>query len=434
VTRVRRAASGTFRSLRIRNYRLFFVGMLVSTIGTWMQTVALAWLVLRITNSPAQVGFIVAVQFVPTLIGGIHGGLIADRFDKRKVLLWTQTLFTLQAVVLSGFALAHAATLPVLYALAFVQGAITAVDNPTRQSFVAEMVPADEVPNAVGLNSAMFNTARILGPAIGGVLIDLVGTTTCFLLNALSFGAVIAALVAMTPADFFRGAPPRREKGALRAGLRYTWEEPTLRLVMIMVALVGTLAMNFQVVLPVLAKRVFHGTAGTYGLLSAVIGIGSLLGALAVASRARPTIRLLAGAAAGFGVAMLLDAIAPRLGLEVPALILTGGASVTFFATANAALQLTSRPEMRGRVLAIYLLLFLGSTPIGGPIVGWISGQWSARWGLAVGGTACLLAALVAVPAVSGRWQSGRALAARRAGLDEPAAALHAGPGEPAAI
>jgi MFS family permease len=180
--------------------------------------------------------------------------------------------------------------------------------------------------------------------------------------------------------------------------------------------------MNFQVVLPVLAKQVFHGTAGTYGLLSAVIGIGSLLGALAVASRARPTIRLLAGAAAGFGAAMLLDAIAPRLGLEVPALILTGVASVTFFATANAALQLTSRPEMRGRVLAIYLFLFLGSTPIGGPIVGWISGQWSARWGLAVGGTACLLAALVAVPAVSGRWQSRRALAARHAGLNEPAA------------
>jgi len=406
VSRARRFADGTFRSLRVRNYRLFFGGQLVSLIGTWMQTMALAWLVLNITHSPAQVGFIVAVQFIPTLVGGIHGGLVADRFDKRKILLVTQVCFTVQAVVLSAFAIAHAATLPVLYTLAFVQGMITTVDNPTRQAFVSEMVPAAEVPNAVGLNSAMFNTARVIGPAIGGVLIDLVGTTTCFVLNAVSFAAVIAALAAMRPAEFHRGAPIRREQGALRAGLRYVWGEPTLRLVMIMVALIGTLAMNFSVVLPVLAKQVFHGTAGTYGLFSAVIGVGSLVGALAVASRAQPTTRLLAISAAGFGAAMLLDAVAPQRGLEVPALIVTGVASVTFFATANAALQLTSRPEMRGRVLAIYVFLFLGSTPIGGPIIGWISGMWSARWALAVGGFACLVAAAFAVPAVSIRWQA----------------------------
>jgi MFS family permease len=406
VTRVRRATSGTFRSLHFRNYRLFFGGQLISLVGTWMQTVALAWLVLKITNSPAQVGFIVAVQFVPTLIFGMHGGLVADRFDKRKVLLTTQVLFALQAAALSAVALAHAATLPVLYALALVSGAITAVDNPARQTFVAEMVPSDGVPNAVGLNSAMFNAARVIGPALGGILIDLVGTTACFVLNAVSFLAVIAGLVAMRPAEFFRGAPVAREKGALRAGLRYTWNEPTLRLVMIMVALIGTLAMNFQVVLPVLTKRVFHGSAGTFGMLSAVIGLGSLVGALAVASRGKPTVRLLTAAAAAFGVAMLLDAIAPSLGLEVPFLVVTGVASVAFLATANATLQLTSRPELRGRVLAIYLFLFLGSTPIGGPIVGWISGQWSARWGVAVGGVACLVAALIAVPAARGvlRW------------------------------
>ena len=427
MTRARRVADGTFRSLRIRNYRLFFTGQLVSQIGTWMQTVAVAWLVLKITKSPAQVGFVVAVQFIPTLVGGIHGGLIADRFDKRKVLLATQVAFTVQAVALSAFALAHAATLPVLYALAFVQGIITTIDNPTRQAFVSEMVPAAEVSNAVGLNSAMFNTARVVGPAVGGVLIDLVGTTTCFVLNAVSFAAVIAALVAMRPAEFHRAAPVRREGGELRAGLRYTWEDPTLRLIMIMVALVGTLAMNFQVVLPVLAKRVFQGTAATYGMFSAVIGVGSLLGALAVASRARPTTRLLAGAAAAFGGAMLLDAIAPRRGLEVPALILTGMASVTFFATANAALQLTSRPDMRGRVLAIYLFLFLGSTPIGGPVVGWISGAWSARWGLAVGGFACLAAAALAVPAVNLRWRTGDVPA------EEPAVVL-GGTGEPATV
>jgi MFS family permease len=297
-------------------------------------------------------------------------------------------------------ALAHAATLPVLYTLAVVQGAITTIDNPARQAFVAEMVPAEDVPNAVGLNSAMFNTARIIGPAIGGVLIDLVGTTTCFMVNAVSFLAVIAGLLAMRPSEFFRGAPFARQKGALREGLRYTWNDPTLRLVMLMVALIGTLAMNFSVVLPVLAKQVFHGTAGTFGLLSAVIGVGSLVGALAVASRGRPTVGLLTAAAALFGVAMVLDAVAPALGVEVPFLILTGVASVSFFATANATLQLMSRPELRGRVLAIYLFLFLGSTPIGGPIVGWISGEWSARWALAVGGVACLIAAALGVPAV----------------------------------
>ena len=422
MTRVRRVADGTFRSLRIRNYRLFFTGQLVSLVGTWMQTTALAWLVLKITRSPAQVGFVVAVQFVPTLLGGIHGGLVADRLDKRKVLLGTQIAFTAQAATLSAFALAHAATMPVLYTLAFVQGIVTTVDNPTRQAFVSEMVPAEEVPNAVGLNSAMFNTARVVGPAVGGLLIDLVGTTTCFVVNAASFAAVIAALVAMRPAEFHRVERAHRGEGALRAGLRYTWEQPTLRLVMIMVALIGTLAMNFQVVLPVLAKRVFDGSAGTYGLFSAVIGVGSLFGALAVASRARPTTRLLAGSAAAFGAGMLLDAVAPSQGLEMPALILTGMASVTFFATANAALQLTSRPEMRGRVLAIYLFLFLGSTPIGGPIVGWISGLWSARWGLAVGGFACLLAAALAVPAVSTRWQT-RFGTAEPVGAGEPATA-----------
>ncbi len=400
MTRVRAAASGTFRSLHNRNYRVFFIGQLVSLVGTWMQTVALAWLVLKITGSPAQVGFIVAVQFVPTFIGGIHGGLVADRFDKRKVLLVTQALFTVQAVALSAFALAHAATLPVLYTLALVQGAITTVDNPARQAFVAEMVPAEDVPNAVGLNSAMFNTARIVGPAIGGVLIDLVGTTTCFVINSVSFLAVIAGLLAMRPAEFFRGAPAARQKGALREGLRYTWNDPTLRLVMLMVALIGTLAMNFSVVLPVLAKQVFHGSAGTFGLLSAVIGVGSLFGALAVASRGRPTVGLLTAAAAVFGVAMVLDAVAPVLAVEVPFLIVTGVASVAFFATANATLQLTSRPELRGRVLAIYVFLFLGSTPIGGPIVGWISGQWNARWALAVGGVACLIAAGLGLPAV----------------------------------
>jgi len=411
-----------------RNYRLFFFGQLVSLIGTWMQTVALGWLVYTITKSPTEIGLITAVQFVPVLLGSIHGGLIADRFDKRTILIWTQSLFTVQAAALTGVALAHVATLPVLYALAAVQGAITTVDNPTRQAFVSEMVSEDALANAVGLNSAMFNAARILGPAVGGVLIDLVGTTTCFAINTVSFLAVIGGLVAMRPAEFFRGRPVPREKGALRAGLRYAWEEPTLRLVLAMILLVGTLAMNFQVVLPVVAKAVFHGTAGTYGLLSAAMGTGSLVGALVAASRARPTLRLLGLAAGGLGITMLLDAIAPSFGLEVVALALTGIASITFMATANATLQLTSRPEMRGRVMAIYMMFFLGSTPIGGPIIGWIGGEWSARWSLAVGAVSCLVAAVWTVPAASTRWRTRRSTA-------EPAVVVvDAGAAEPAAI
>jgi MFS family permease len=424
--RLRVQTETIFRSMHSRNYRFFFYGQMVSLIGTWMQTVALGWLVYTITKSPAEIGLITAVQFVPVLLGSIHAGLIADRFDKRTILIWTQSLFTIQAAALTGVALAHVATLPVLYGLAIVQGAITTVDNPTRQAFVSEMVSEDLLANAVGLNSAMFNTARILGPALGGVLIDLVGTTTCFAINTVSFLAVIGGLVAMRPAEFFRGRPVPREKGALRAGLRYAWEEPTLRLVLIMILVIGTLAMNFQVVLPVVAKAVFHGTAGTYGFLSATMGVGSLVGALVAASRARPTVRLLGIAAAGFGIAMLLDAVAPSLGFEMAALVFTGIASITFMATANATLQLTSRPEMRGRVMAIYMMFFLGSTPIGGPIVGWIAGEWSARWSLAVGAVSCLVAAVWTVPVASTRWR------ARRGAV--PAGLVDAGMGEPAAV
>jgi MFS family permease len=429
LTRIRSTAATTFKALHNRNYRLFFFGQMVSLIGTWMQTVALGWLVYVITKSPTQIGLITAVQFVPTLLGSIHGGLIADRFDKRKILIGTQAALAVQAGALTAVAIAHVATLPVLYALAIIQGAITTLDNPTRQAFVSEMVGRDELTNAVGLNSAMFNVARVLGPAIGGVLIDAVGTTTCFALNTVSFVAVIGGLVAMRPAEFFRGAPLRRERGALRAGLRYAWEEPTLRLVLGMILVIGTLAMNFQVVLPVVAKAVFHGTAGTYGFLSAVMGIGSLLGALVAASRAQPTLRLLALSAAFFGIAMLADAVAPTLPLEMVALGLTGATSITFMATANATLQLTSRPEMRGRVMAIYMLFFLGSTPIGGPVVGWIGEHWSARWSLAIGGVSCLVAALWTIPSVSQRWQARRGVTPDATATD----AVTPGAGEPAA-
>lgn len=431
MTRARRVASSTFRSLHNRNYRLFFFGQLISLIGTWMQSVALGWLVYTLTKSPTQIGVVIAIQFTPTLLGSIHGGLIADRFDKRKVLFFTQSALAAQAVVLAAVALSGSATLPILYVLAFAQGMAITVDNPTRQAFVTEMVGTDDLTNAVGLNSAMFNMARILGPAIGGVLIDVVGVGTCFTINAVSFVAVIGGLAMMRTQELFRGAPAARAKGQLREGLRYAWEEPTLRLVLVMIAVIGTLAMNFTVVLPVVAKQVFGGNAGTYGFMSAVMGVGALVGALVAASRSRPTIRLLAVAAAAFGITMLGDALAPTLPLEMLALALTGAASITFMSTANATVQLTSRPEMRGRVMSLYMLLFLGSTPIGGPLIGAVGERWGARWSLAIGGVSCLVGAAATLPVLT------RARAARRletqAGTLPAADAETVGAGEPAA-
>ena len=400
MTRFSAAMSTTFRSLRVRNFRVFFVGQLISLIGTWMQLVALGWLVYTITGSATQIGAITAAQFVPTLLGSIHGGLLADRFDKRRILIGTQIAFTIQATVLAVLAMSGLATLPALYVLALVQGIITTIDNPARQVFATEMVGHEELTNAVGLNSAMFNTARVLGPAIGGVLIEVVGTTTCFVLNAVSFLAVIAGLLAMRPEELFRTEPAKRAKGQLREGMRYAWDEPLLRRVLVMMAIIGTLAMNFQVVLPVVAKAVFHGNAGTYGFLSAIMGIGSLVGALLAASRKRVSVRLLAVAAVCFGISMALDAVAVTLGMEMVALALTGAAQITFMAIANVTIQLTSRADMRGRVMSIYMLLFLGSTPIGGPIMGWVCAHWGARWSLAIGAIACVVGAATILPLI----------------------------------
>jgi len=423
-----RLASSTFRSLKYRNYRLFFYGQLVSLIGTWMQSVALGWLVYSITKSPTQIGVVTAVQFLPTLLGSVHGGLIADRFDKRNVLVVTQTALALQAVALAAVVFAGVATLPVLYVLAFTQGMATTIDNPTRQAFVSEMVGPEDLTNAVGLNSAMFNTARILGPAVGGVLIDAIGVGTCFALNAVSFLAVIGGLTMMRSSDLFAAPRARRGKGQLREGLRYSWEEPTLRMVLAMIALIGTLAMNFTVILPVVAKQVFHGNAGTYGIMSSMLGFGALLGALVAASRSKPTTLLLGTAAAAFGLTMLGDAVAPTLVLEMVALVATGAASITFMATANATVQLTARPEMRGRVMSLYMLLFLGSTPIGGPIVGWIGERYGARWSLAVGAVSCLVAAAGTIPVLTRDRRRGVGSPSRNA-----ADASTAGAGEPAA-
>jgi MFS family permease len=381
--------------MRTRNYRLFFFGQLVSTTGTWMQSVALGWLVLRLTRSGFAVGVVIALQFLPMLLFGSYGGVIADRLDKRRTLIGTQSGLAVCAAALAALTLAGSPQLWMIYGLTFVSGCFTAVDNPVRQSFVSEMVGPERLPNAIALNSAMFNTSRIIGPALGALVIKTIDVGPCFVFNAVSFLAVIGALVMMRPGELFRSQPVARAKGQIREGLRYVWETTELRTTILLMAVVGTLAFNFTVVLPVLARFTFHGDAGTYGLLTSLMGAGSMVGALATASRLMPTPKLLAGSCLLFGIAMIAGSLAPNLLIECVLIVLVGATSITFMATANSTCQLVSTPAMRGRVMALYAMVFLGSTPIGGPIIGWIDQAVGARYGMATGGVATVLAALV---------------------------------------
>src|SRR5947209_2331593 len=398
--RARALGARTFRSLRIRNYRLFFFGQLVSVTGTWMQTVAQSWLVLNLTGSGVDLGLTVALQFLPMLLFGMWGGLLADRLDKRRLLVATQAAGGILAVALWALVATGTVELWMVYVFAFLLGVVTMVDMPTRQAFVVEMVGPDEVPNAVGLNSAMFNTGRILGPAAAGLVIAWFGVAPAFLANGLSYIAVIAGLLAMRSEELFKGVRPGRRRGEVRAGLRYVWHEPTLRSTLFLVAVLGTFGFNFVVVLPLLARYTFHGGAGLYSVFTSVMSVGSLAGALVAASRARPSRALLLGAGTAFGVLMLATAAAPNALTASLLLVGVGLAVMLFLATANTTLQLSSDPAMRGRVMALYGLLFLGSTPLGGPLLGWISERWGPRFGLVLGGVLSLAAALVAAARV----------------------------------
>ena len=384
-------ASTTFRSLRIRNYRLFFIGQGVSLCGTWMQTIALGWLVLHLSgNSGLAIGAVIALQFVPTLLFGAWGGVLADRFDKRILLVLTAITMTCTATTLAVLTLSGLITLWMVFALVLVQGFAQAVDNPARLAFVSEMTGPADLPNAVGLNSALFQVARIVGPAFAGVIIVLVGTGRCFALNALSFVAVIGALLLMDPSGLHRQPPVARAKGQVREGLRYIRETPELRSILLITAVVGTLAINYPVVLPLIAKLTFHGNAETYSWMTVSMGIGALVGALVVAHRQNPTGKLVFYAGVGFGAAIMIASFAPTLALFVFFMSFVGAGQITFLATCQSTVQLEAEPSKRGRVMAVYTITVLGSTPIGGPLVGWISEQWGPRYGLAVGGIATL--------------------------------------------
>jgi MFS family permease len=393
---LRRVAGSTFGSLRVRNYRLYFIGQVVSVSGSWMQRVAQSWLVLHLTGSGVALGVVSALQFLPMLVLGAWGGVMADRVDKRRVLMVTQAVMGFLALALGVVTLTGSVKLWMVYLLALLLGLVTAMDNPARQSFVMEMVGRSQVTNAVSLNSAVFTGARVVGPAIAGVLISLVGTGWCFVLNAASFGAVVLALVAMDPSRLQRSNATTARRGLVMEGLRFVWSRPDIRLPLAILAVVGTLALNWTVILPLLARNTFRGDAGTYGLLFAMLGLGSLAGALFTASRREPSGALLLGSLAAFGVLMLAAAMAPTLPLLVAALIPTGMAALVFQTTANSLIQLRSEPALRGRVMALYAVLFIGTTPIGAPIVGWVAQQAGPRAALVLGAAAILVTAAVA--------------------------------------
>ena len=380
------AVRRSFGSLSVPNYRRYFFGQLVSLSGNWAQMVASVWLVLSLTGSGFAVGLTTALQFLPMLLFGAWGGLLADRFDKRKLLIATQVLMALPAIGLLAVSAAGIVTPAMVYLAALTRGAVNAVDNPTRQSFVIEMVGPDRVVNAVSLNSVLVQSARILGPALAGVMIATLGVVPCFAVNVASFAVMVVALWGMDTRRL--SAPPTsgREPGAIRAGLRYVRRTPELAVPLALMALVGTFGFNFQVVIPLLATFSFDGGAGAYAALVSAMGVGSVAGALVTGAHGRTGPRLIAAAALAFGATALLAAAMPTLAFEIPMLALLGAAAVTFAASINSTLQLAVEPAMRGRVMALYSVVFLGSTPIGGPLTGWLSRSLRPARGAAAGG------------------------------------------------
>ena len=401
-TGTRRSRAGRIgSSLRYRNYRLFFFGQLVSMMGTWMQTVAQSFLVLDLTHSGTALGLVTAVRFLPILVFGPAGGLFADRRNKRRILYVTQALSGLLAAVFAILTGTHLIQMWLVYLLALSLGFVNVFDNPARQTFISEMVPPDDLPNAVTLNSVSMNLARVFGAAVGGVLASVLGLALCFACNAISFAAVIVSLAAMNAALLYPARPVRKRPGQIRQGLRYVRETPELLIPLLMIALVGTVAWEFQVTLPLMASTVFGGGAASYGVMASVMGVGAVGGGLISAARSRPRARSLCIAAIGWGIAITAAAVAPTLPLELVALVFVGYGSITFNSYAKTTLQLAAAPEMRGRVMALWALAWLGSTPIGGPLVGWIAQELGARWSLVAGGIPTLLCGLFALPALT---------------------------------
>ena len=385
-----------FGSLRTRNYRLFATGQVVSNTGSWMQRVAQDWLVLNVThNSGTALGLVTALQFAPMLFS-LWGGAVADRYSKRHILMVTQALMGGLALILGVLALTGTVRIWQIYLLAFALGMITVVDNPTRQAFAVEMVGTDDMANAIALNSAVFNLARIAGPAIAGLVIAALGTPAAFLVNAASFGAVLIGLKLMRPGELHRVARAPRVPGQLREALSYVRARPQLWMTLILIFFVSTFGMNFQVTNALMSRAVFHTGAGAFGLASAVFAVGALGGALVAARRRRPTLTLLVATSLAFSVFEVLSGMMPDFLTWLVVLVPTGLALLTLTTAANSTMQLGTAATMRGRVMGLYMLVFLGGTPIGSPLAGWVAEAFGPRISI-IGGGVISLAATIAV-------------------------------------
>ena len=394
-----------FRALKVRNYRLWVTGALVSNIGTWMQRVAQDWLVLTVltSNSGTAAGIVTGLQFLPIVFLGPYAGLLGDRVNKRRLLLVTQTCMGFCALLLGILVVTGAVQLWHVYALAFLLGVASAFDAPSRQAFVSEVVDKEDVPNAVALNSASFNLARLAGPGVAGIVIALVGTGPAFLINAASFGAVIFSLWRMRADELVPAMHVARAKGQIREGLVYIRQRPDLLMIMVLVFVVGTFGMNFQITNALMATTVFHVGPGEYGLLGSVMAVGTLAAALLAARRKTMRMLYIVGGALAFGVTVAVAAFMPTFGLYAVALVPVGLASLTFMNACNTTVQLSTDASMRGRVLAVYMVVLQGGTPIGAPLVGWIATEFGARWSLGLGAVVAIIAALLALVAMNRR-------------------------------
>lgn len=399
VERVRVAFARTFRSLQNRNYRLYWCGQVVSMSGTWMQRIAQAWLVLQLTHSPFALGTVTTIQFTPILILSLFGGVLADRLPKWRFITCTQTIMAFQALVLAILVASGHVQLLHIYLLAAVLGIASALDMPTRQAFVGELVGREALPNAVALNSTIMNASRILGPAVGGVLIATIGVAGCFFFNAASFLAVIGGLLLMNPAQFHPGRPVKRGNmlGQIGEGLRYAATTPDAALPLILMGVLGTFGYNFTVVLPLIADEVLHSGPSGFGILTSAMGVGSLLAALGVAYRGKATRRTLLLGSIGFTILLGSMALARWWAALIPLLVALGLCSIIFTTTANTRLQLVAPPHLRGRVISIYQLLFAGTTPFGSLIIGGLAERFGVQPTMAIVAGACALGVVAAL-------------------------------------
>lgn len=419
--------TGMFRALRVHNFRLYVCANLVSQTGTWMQRIGQDWLVLQLSGSSGvALGLITALQFGPTLVFSFYGGVLADRYDKRRMLMVTQAVMGMLALVLAVLVVTGGIALWHVFALALGLGVVSALDTPARQSFVSEMVGSAYLTNAVSLNSTVFNGARLVGPAVAGGLIAVSGgdTAPAFFVNAASFGATIVALALMRDAELQHSAPVARARGQLRDALDYTRAHPDLQLAMLLAFVVGTFGFNSQITIALMAREVFGLGAGAFGLLSTMFAVGSLSGALLSTRRShRPLQRFLLLAAIAFGVLTAISGLMPAAWSYAVLLVPSGAAGLVFSVACNSFVQLGVEPQLRGRILALYFMCFMGGTPLGAPAIGWVSERLGARWGLVTSGSVVVVLAVV-IGALRARGRHVRL----EAGVAPPRLQLHVDP------